>query len=121
MSRRTTLRDLPGWDQAVKEIRDLGWGRSSDMKMLSHCGDHLRVIGAFVAPPSITSMSSSLLKAMVVGMIRHRMLEGYKVEAAAKVVVMKDWLERRLYQHPRIRGDWRDHWTGRPGVGDTEL
>lgn len=126
MSRRTMLKELPGWAEAVEELKTLEWGPNK-AKMLSHSGDYLRVIGAFAVPPSITAVSTPLLKAMMVGLKRH-VLHGSDVEELAapppKVIVLKEWRAQRRIRackERRVRGDWSDHWTGRTGFGDPEL
>lgn len=115
MSRRR-LCDLPGWEAAAKAAAIKT--RSDGSTYSASIGNALRVVGAFIPPPSIDEVTPSLVRAMLVGVFRHSQIKA-DVEKRAKreterVVRIEDArlrLQFRAIEARRERDDWTQHWT----------
>jgi len=80
--------------------------------------DWLRVVGAFVAPPSVDHVTPELVRGLLVGLLRQHCFDADAKELAAreacKVVDLAEVRSRRGYGDvvlQRVHGDWTKHWT----------
>jgi hypothetical protein len=110
------LKDLPGWAEASVGAAERV--RRDGSKYQDSIGDRLRIIGAFVAPPSVDRVSVDLVKALVIGLARQAWQERAKTELARqqaeKVVYLKEAKSRlamRAIDKRFAGGDWSGTWT----------
>lgn len=110
------LKDLPGWAdakvEAAKRIRKDGSSYQDSI------GDTLRIVGAFMPPPSIDRVTADLVKALVVGVCRQaqaaKAAQELTRQEAEKVVNLREASSRlfaRALNRRRVHGDWSETWS----------
>jgi len=109
MSTKRTLSTLPGWAEAAQEL--LGDSRST-----LHKG-HLRSVGAWVPPRSLKRVTTALVHALALGLVRQetqlaaeRMLEQERERAVIPIWRARLWRDR-------ASGKFSGHWSMSPTAG----
>jgi hypothetical protein len=92
------LRDLPGWDEAHGAVRASAPPAAAAL---------LRTCGQFVAPSSVRHVSPTLLRCMMVGLVRQQAQESYRKNPDVFRPVNTN---ERLEANSGL-GDWTGHWS----------